>query len=475
MSAAASPATKSPCSIVWFRDDLRIADNPALDAAVRRGRPVVAVYVLDEVSEGIRPLGGAARWWLHHSLDRLGRSLDALGIPFVLRRGRAVDLLKDLAASTGATLVTWNRRYGGAEVAGDTAVKSALAGSGVAVESFAANLLHEPWTLKPASGPYYKVFTAFWKAARGSGAPRRPLPAPKGLERPDVTTASDTLEDWQLLPRRPDWSDGLAETWTPGEDGARERLGRFLDQSLSGYAVLRDRPDHSATSMISPHLRFGEISPFQVWHSALARGEDSGVDKFLSEIGWREFSWHLLFHNPHLATTNLNRRFDRFPWRGDAEGLAAWQHGRTGFPIVDAGMRQLWTTGWMHNRVRMIAASFLIKDLMIDWRQGEAWFWDTLVDADAANNPSSWQWVAGSGADASPFFRVFNPVLQGRKFDPDGAYVRHWIPEIAHLPDSHVHEPWKAPDFGDCDYPGPIVDHGVARNRALDAFKSLKG
>ena len=462
------------CTVVWFRDDLRISDNPALDAAVRRGRPVVAVYVLDETSDGIRPLGGAARWWLHHSLGRLGDRLRELGVPLVLRRGAALASLTDLVKSTGATAVTWNRRYGSAEIAVDTAVKTALANSGVQVESFAANLLHEPWTLKPTSGPHYKVFTAFWKAARSSGPPRPPLPTPGGTEPADRDIPSDALEDWQLLPRQPDWSTGLAATWTPGEDGARERLGCFLDQDLPGYTRLRDRPDHAATSMVSPHLRFGEISPFQVWQAALARGDESGVDKFLSEIGWREFSWHLLFHNPGLASTNLNPRFDRFPWRDDDDGLDAWQGGRTGYPIVDAGMRQLWTTGWMHNRVRMIAASFLIKDLMIDWRRGEAWFWDTLVDADAANNPASWQWVAGSGADAAPFFRIFNPTLQGRKFDPNGAYVRRWIPEIADLPVSLVHEPWKVTTGDAGGYPAPVVDHAVARRRALDAFKGLK-
>jgi deoxyribodipyrimidine photo-lyase len=474
MPAPSPTKSDTACAIVWFRDDLRIADNPALDAAMRRGLPVIAVYVLDETSHGIRLLGGAARWWLHHSLERLGESLKALGVPLVLRRGAALAVLGDLAGSSGAVAVAWNRRYGAAEIAVDTAVKAALTKSGVEVESFAGHLLHEPWTLKPASGPHYKVFTAFWKAARVSAEPRRPLPAPKALQPIDRDISSDTLDDWRLLPRQPDWSGGLADAWTPGEAGARDRLDRFLDESLTGYTRLRDRPDHVATSMLSPHLRFGEISPFQVWHSALARGDDSGVDKFLSEIGWREFSWHLLFHNPGLTNSNLNRTFDRFAWRDDTDGLDAWRRGRTGFPIVDAGMRQLWTTGWMHNRVRMIAASFLIKNLMIDWRQGEAWFWDTLVDADAANNPASWQWVAGSGADAAPFFRIFNPVLQGRKFDPQGAYVRHWIPEIADLSDAHVHEPWKAPDFSDCGYPAPIVDHAVARYRALDAFKALK-
>ncbi|WP_436641411.1 cryptochrome/photolyase family protein [Microbaculum sp. FT89] len=456
------PSNTQACSIVWFRDDLRIADNPALDAAVRRGLPVVALYVLDEESAGIRPLGGATRWWLHHSLTRLRESLTAIGIPLVLRRGAAEPVLTDLAASINASLVTWNRRYGGPEVAIDTRVKSALNDNGVTVESFAANLLYEPWTLKPASAPYYRVFTPFWKAARAAGPPRRLVPAPGALPAPvspplESPPPGDRLDDWTLLPRSPDWSGGLAAMWVPGEDGARAHLKRFLDGGLADYARLRDRPDKDATTMMSPHLRFGEISPNQIWHAVQSRGDGLGADKLLAEIGWREFSWHLLYHNPDLATRNLDARFDRFPWRDDPQGLRAWQRGQTGYAIVDAGMRQLWATGWMHNRVRMIAASFLIKDLMIDWRAGEAWFWDTLVDADMANNPASWQWVAGCGADAAPFFRVFNPTLQAEKFDPDGAYVRQWLPERA-----------------GGDTPARIVDHAAARRRALEAFKALK-
>jgi len=463
-----------PPTIVWFRDDLRLADNPALDAAVSRGTPVVAVYVLDEQSPGIRPLGGAARWWLHHSLEALATALRGLRIPLVLRRGPAEAVIGDLAAATGADRIVWNRRYGGPEIAIDKAIKTALTDAGIAVESFAASLLYEPWTLKPSTGPYYKVFTAFWKAARASQHPRTPLPVPDRAPGGSVDVPSDLLDDWGLLPKAPDWSGGLADTWTPGEAGAQERLQTFLEGTVNDYAQSRDRPDRDATSMLSPHLRFGEISPYQVWHATLARDDSSGADKFLSEIGWREFSWHLLFHKPDLATTNIDSRFDRFAWHRDQDGLRAWTNGRTGFPIVDAGMRQLWHTGWMHNRVRMIAASFLIKDLMIDWRDGEAWFWDTLVDADAANNPASWQWVAGSGADASPFFRVFNPVLQGQKFDPDGTYVRRWVPELADTSVKTLHEPWKATGGTVENYPAPIVDHARARQRALDAFKALK-
>mgnify|MGYP000403933845 CR=1 FL=1 len=470
------------CTIVWFRDDLRIADNPALLAAERRSAPTLAVYVLDEDSDGIRPLGAASRWWLHHSLESLGRSLARLGVPLLLRRGPAADVVPDLARVARAGAVYWNRRYGGPEISVDKAVKTTLRDEGRTVESFAARLLHEPWALKPASGPGYKVFTPFWKAARQSGDPRNPLPAPQRMSGARVEVASDWLADWALLPSAPDWSGGLAETWTPGEDGARNRLERFLDEAIGSYARERDRPDIDATSMLSPHLRFGEISPHQVWHAVHGFRTGESANKFLSEIGWREFSWHILFHTPDLAERNFSAKFDAFPWRNDPDGLKAWQRGRTGYPIVDAGMRQLWTTGWMHNRVRMVAASFLVKHLLIDWRQGERWFWDTLVDADAANNPSGWQWVAGSGADAAPYFRVFNPTLQGEKFDPDGAYVRHWVPELAGLPTKHIHAPWTAPervlrDAGmelGATYPEPVVPHAQARERALASFRSLK-
>lgn len=476
------PNHSTGCSMVWFRDDLRVCDNPALDAAVRAGRPVVAVYVLDDVSDGIRPLGAASRWWLHHSLERLSQSLRRLGVPLVLRRGAGAEIVPAIARGADAREVYWNRRYRGPEIAVDTAVKADLRAQGSVVHSFAANLLNEPWTLKPASGPYYRVFTPYWKASLRGPEPRAPLPAPARIAGAPPPIASERLEDWSLRPTAPDWSAGLAESWTPGEQGARARLEQFLDAGIGGYAQGRDRPDPQRTSMLSPHLRFGEISPHQVWHSVKSEGDCGGAEKFLSEIGWREFSWHILFHNPDLARRNFTEKFDAFPWRDDPDGLGAWQRGETGYPIVDAGMRQLWTTGWMHNRVRMVAASFLVKHLLTDWRRGEAWFWDTLVDADAANNPASWQWIAGSGADAAPYFRIFNPVLQGEKFDSRGDYVRRWVPELAELPAKLVHKPWAAPhnalaragvELGR-DYPHPIIPHTEARERALAAFRSLR-
>ncbi|MEJ8573336.1 deoxyribodipyrimidine photo-lyase [Microbaculum marinum] len=475
MISAGKPGQKET-TLVWLRDDLRIRDNPALHAATLRDGAVVALYVLDDESDGIRPLGAASRWWLHGSLERLGDALAALGVPLVLRRGRSREVVPAAAIAANAGAVYWNRRYGSAEAAIDRDVETTLTEHGCAVETFAATLLHEPWTLRPASGPHYRVFSPFWKAALDQGEPRKPLGAPDIRNRRAFPLDTDVLADWKLRPTRPDWSGGLAETWRPGEEGARDRLEDFLDGGLEGYAANRDRPDCHATSMLSPHLRFGEISPFQVWHAVRSGEPGNDAEKFLTELGWREFSWHLLFHNPDLASVNFQKKFDAFAWRDDRTSLEAWQRGRTGIPMVDAGMRQLWHSGWMHNRVRMVAASFLIKNLMIDWREGEAWFWDTLVDADAANNPASWQWVAGSGADAAPYFRIFNPVLQGEKFDPEGRYVRTWVPELEGVPDRMIHKPWKAGASGSGgDYPQPIADLGETRRRALSAFKDLPG
>ncbi|MEN9620756.1 MAG: hypothetical protein RL499_949 [Actinomycetota bacterium] len=448
--------TPSP-SIVWLRDDLRIADNPALAAAAERGAPVVVVYVLDDESPGARPLGGASRWWLHHSLTSLAAALAARGVSLTLRRGAASTVIPALVAQTGAGAVYWNRRYGALREV-DAALKSRLRGDGLVVESFGASLLHEPWTITSGSGEPYRVFTPFWRACLAAGEPRPPLAAPDALT--GWPAESDALESWDLLPTRPDWASGLRAAWNPGEQGAYDRLEHFIDHGLSLYHR-RDEPSIEATSRLSPHLRFGELSPHQVWarvHEPLAPEATANRAKFLSEIGWREFSYSILFHLPELATVNVRRDFDAFPWeKPDAAVLRAWQQGRTGIPIVDAGMRQLWSSGWMHNRVRMIVASLLTKNLLIDWRIGEAWFWDTLVDADEASNAASWQWVAGSGADAAPYFRVFNPVLQAERFDPDRAYVQRWVPE--------VDEP---------EYPAPIVDLALSRQNALTAYEAVK-
>jgi deoxyribodipyrimidine photo-lyase len=486
-----APALPSP-AIVWFREDLRLHDNPALSAAVEPGRPLLCVHVLEE-SPALRPLGGAARWWLAQSLRALDRSLRGVGGALVVLRGDPGALIPALARAAGAARVVWNRRYGEAERTLDAAVKAALLADGVAAESFNARLLHEPWTVTTKTGSPVKVFTPFWRAAMAKGEPDAPLPAPAAITPapfPDGHGLKPlSVEDLGLEPTTPDWAGGMRAEWTPGEDGARARLGRFLDQGLAGYDEARNRPDLPSTSKLSPHLRFGEISVRQCWHAARhahaagqTRASDADLDTFLKEIGWREFSYHLLFHNPALATTNFNTKFDAFPWRGDDTALKAWRRGLTGYPIVDAGMRELWTTGWMHNRVRMIVGSFLVKHLLIDWRAGEDWFWDTLVDADPASNAASWQWVAGTGADAAPYFRIFNPFGQGEKFDPDGAYVRRWVPELARLPLAGLHQPWTIPPailaaagvkLGQT-YPRPIVDHDAARARALNALQSMK-
>ena len=475
--------------IVWFRDDLRLADNRALAAAVATGQPVLAIYVFDEDSPGIRPLGGASRWWLHHSLAALGADLTRLGTALHIYRGAAGVLVPKLATAANASAIFWSRRYGAAERAIDTAVKSALRDAGIAAESCSDHLLVEPWEIKTKAGEPFKVFTPFWRTVRTRGDPSAPAGKPKRTSAAGPPTAPKpvALDSLGLLPTKPDWSGGLRATWTPGEAGARKQLSQFIANRLSAYAAGRDRPDLGATSGLSPHLRFGEIGPRQVWHAVARAAEDGSAphgdaEKFLSELGWREFYYHLLFHHPDLATANFDTRFDAFPWLKNAKALHAWQRGRTGYPIVDAGLRELWHTGAMHNRVRMIAASFLIKHLLGDWRQGEQWFWDTLVDADPANNAASWQWVAGSGADAAPYFRIFNPVLQGAKFDPEGTYVRRWVPELAKLPDKHIHQPWDAPaavleaagmTLGR-DYPHPIIALDEGRARALAAFDRIK-
>lgn len=468
-------------SIVWLRDDLRLDDNPALVEAAALGLPLTVVFILDEESDGVRPLGGAARWWLHQSLTSLAAALEAKGSRLVLRRGPAQEVIRQVAAETNAGHLFWNRRYSLPERTVDAAVKAWAEENGVEASSYQGNLLFEPWTVRTGAGGAYKVFTPFWRACLTHGEVRDPLETPVKLPAPPeeagARRAGDELAGWHLLPSSPDWSGGLAEAWEPGEEGARRRLEDFLDGPARDYATGRNVPGVEGTSRLSAHLRFGEVSPFRVWREICGRfprevPADVGI--FRSELGWREFCWHLLYTNPELATRNYRPEFDRFEWHslGNDE-LTAWQQGRTGYPFVDAGMRQLWQTGWMHNRVRMAAASFLVKNLLADWRTGEAWFWDTLVDADAASNPANWQWVAGSGADASPYYRIFNPVTQSKKFDPAGNYLRRYIPELAELDGKGIHEPWKA--GGELlGYPAPLVDLPASRERALDAYQRLK-
>ncbi|MFN3546422.1 MAG: cryptochrome/photolyase family protein [Mesorhizobium sp.] len=472
--------------LVLFRHDLRLADNRALDMAVRSGRPVLPVFILDEESKGVRPIGGARRWWLHHSLTALARELSDRGARLVLRRGRTDVIVNSLIRETGAVRVFWNRRYDPAGAAIDAAVKEHLRGHGVVCESFEGQLLHEPTRLKTGSGGHYRVYSPFWRALMAEPAPRPPFDAPKVVRGYPGRLASEDLASWNLLPIRPDWAGGLRAEWTPGEAGAEARLRVFLAGAIAGYGDNRDRPGLASTSRLSPHLAHGEITPFQIWQAVQNAAGDlppRDAERFRKELVWREFSYHLLFHHPDLAERNYDSDFDGFGWRHSPDLLDAWRHGRTGYPIVDAGMRELWQTGWMHNRVRMICASFLIKHLLQDWREGERWFWDTLVDADPASNAASWQWVAGSGADAAPYFRIFNPILQGVKFDGDGEYVRRFVPELSAVPNRFLHNPSEAPSLVLAGagvklgqkYPVPVVEHAHARDRAMAAFNAMKG
>ncbi len=478
--------------VLWFRNDLRLADNPALSAALSTGQPILPIYVLDDETPGLRKLGGASRWWLHRSLEHLAQALKDCGNTLHLFKGPAEAVVLDIVQATNVSAVLWNRRYDEAERKLDAAIKERLKTAGLDAKSFNSHLLHEPWEVTSKAGTPMKVFTPFWRAARERGEPSPPLPAPVDIPPAMLPSATGfkplRLADLALKPTSPNWAVQMESLWQPGEAGARHNLGLFLDSAIDGYGENRNRPDFRSTSRLSPHLRFGEISPRQIWASAKmavdsgsSAGKPYDFDKFLAEVGWREFSYHLLYQFPQLASANFQARFDAFPWQNKTEYLTAWQQGRTGYPIVDAGMRELWRTGWMHNRVRMIVASFLIKHLMVDWRLGEDWFWDTLVDADPASNAASWQWVAGSGADAAPYYRIFAPVLQGEKFDPKGDYVRHFVPELAGLPNEVIHKPWEAthPVLARAGirlgthYPFPIVAHGEARDRALAAFKSL--
>jgi deoxyribodipyrimidine photo-lyase len=442
---------------------------------------VVPLFILDEYQQSSRPLGAASRWWLHHSLLALSDALEDLGSRLLIRQGSTDEIVAETVKSTGADAVFWNRRYSPSDIAADRVLKSALRADRLKAESFDGFLLHEPSQLSTRSGDFYKVFTPFCNRLSETDA-RDPIDTPSQIMAWDGTLRSEKLGDLNLLPGKPDWSRGFADRWHPGEAGAKARLEHFLEDCLDTYAEDRNVPGLEGTSGLSPHLARGEISPVQIM-AALRRRRGKGADTFRKEIAWREFSYHLLFNRPKLHSENFRPDFDSFEWQSAPSALKAWQSGRTGYPIVDAGMRELWQTGWMHNRVRMITASFLVKDLLLDWRDGEAWFWDTLVDADPANNPASWQWVAGSGADAAPYFRIFNPILQGEKFDPEGTYVRRYVPELARLPNQYVHRPFEAPaslleqcgvTLGE-NYPSPLVDHSAARERALEVYRRTRG
>lgn len=475
-------------TLLWLRNDLRLHDHPALAAALRRGGPVIPVYVWAPDEAAPWSPGGASRWWLHQSLRAIDAGLRARGSRLVLRAGPSLDTLRALARETGADAVVWHRRYEPAVVARDTRIKQALRAEGLHAESHNGSLLVDPATFHNKAGDPFKVFTPFWKAAARDVPVGDPLPAPDRLPPPPAWPDSLPLEVLGLEPVI-DWAAGMRAAWTPGEAGARAVLDTFLEDALAAYPDRRDAPGEPGTSRLSPHLHFGEISPRAVCHAlagtaAVEPGAARGAEAAIRQIYWREFSAYLLHHFPHTHDTPLRAAFGAFPWREeDPARFRAWRRGQTGYPLVDAGMRELWATGWMHNRVRMVAASFLVKHLLIPWQDGARWFWDTLVDADLANNTMGWQWTAGCGADAAPYFRIFNPVGQGEKFDPGAVYLRRWLPELAALPDRWVHRPWEAPagalraagvELGR-DYPRPIVDHAEARDQALAAYDQIKG
>jgi deoxyribodipyrimidine photo-lyase len=478
------PASPSPV-ILWFRKDLRLDDNLALSAAVDSGRPVLPIYIREPDAAETGPLGAAQAWWLHHSLVALSQSIESKGSTLVLLSGTADDVLAKLIEQTGADTVFWNRRHDTRGIAVDTAIKQQLKARGIEARSFAGQLLHDPAKLKTGSGGPYRVYTPFWRAIEKNEEPAPPIGAPEKLAPLKQWPASEPLDSWNLLPTKPDWAATFSEIWTPGETAAHEKLQDFIDEAISGYKQGRDFPAQNSTSLLSPHLAMGEISPARVWDATRglsARIDPGEISHFRKELVWRDFCYHLMYHFPELASKNWNAKFDAFAWHTDDGHFKAWTQGMTGYPIVDAGMRQLWRHGFMHNRIRMVTASFLIKHLLIDWREGERWFRDTLVDADPAANAGNWQWVAGSGADASPFFRIFNPMLQGERFDPDGTYVREFVPELKDMDSAFIHRPFEAPEkvlkaagvvLGKT-YPKPIVEHRGARDRALAAYKALK-
>jgi len=456
----------SSTALVWLRRDLRLSDQPALSHACQHHHSVIPVFIWDPESEGRWPMGAASRWWLHHSLQALSAALAARGSRLVVRAGATVTTLQTLAAESGASAVYWNRCYEPAAIARDTAVKQALRRADLLVESFNAAQLMEPWHNLKGDGSPYVVFTPYWKAMQKQWQCAAPRPAPDALPAPQAWPSGLAVDELELLPDR-HWAAGFAEHWQPGEDGAQRRLNEFASSAVADYDDLRNRPDQAGTSRFSPHLHFGELSPAQVVWALDPAGElptGKGPLSLVRELAWREFAVYLLYHFPHLPEQPLRPAFNDFPWRQPAEyaaDLRAWQRGQTGVPMVDAGMRELWHTGWMHNRVRMVVASYLTKHLLIPWQEGARWFWDTLVDANLANNTQGWQWTSGCGADASPYFRIFNPVLQGEKFDPRGDYVRHWCPELSHVVGKAVHQPSES------------VDLKFGRERALAAYRQI--
>lgn len=464
--------------IIWFRQDLRLSDNPALTAALAH-KDVFPIYILDNNNADVFAPGAASRWWLHHSLLALSQSLHG---KLNLYQGDASRIILELCQRFSISSVYWNRNYDASSVSRDTDIKNELLRQGIQATSFNGSLLHEPWTVLKKDGSPYKVFTPYHRQASIRDVNEIPLPR---LEKKSSSFQFDDqsvdLDAFELLPQV-NWASSFHTCWTPGEDGARLSLERFLANGLDEYKNGRDYPALETVSKLSPHLHFGEISAKQINYALLTVPADDNSEHFKREIRWREFSYYLLFHWPNLPKKNLKTNFDHFQWKNNPDELTRWQQGLTGYPLVDAGMRELWQTGTMHNRVRMITASFLIKNLLIDWRLGAQWFWDCLVDADLASNSASWQWVAGCGTDASPYFRIFNPVTQGEKFDAEGEYTKRYVPELKNLPKKYLFRPWEAPSdvlekagviLGQ-NYPSPVVDIRASRIRALDTYNIAK-
>jgi len=467
-------------ALLWFRRDLRLADNPALSYALQEAQQVIPVFIHAAEEEASWAPGAASRWWLHHSLQALSDALAARGSQLLIRSGKTQTMLQQLLTETNATLLCWNRLYEPAVIARDTTIKSHFKEQGIECSSHNAALLFEPWEIRNQQHKPFRVFTPFWRQCQTQLA-QQPLPLVAPDLMPSVPTklATESLMSLALLPRIP-WDAGMREQWQVGEAGAHATLQGFIDAAASDYASDRDRPDVAGTSRMSPYLHFGEISPRQI--VAALHEQQTTAESYVRELGWREFAHHLLYHFPHTTDKPLDTRFEQFVWDKNAAALQAWQRGQTGIPLVDAGMRELWHTGWMHNRVRMIVASFLTKNLRIHWLEGARWFWDTLVDADLPNNTQGWQWTAGCGADAAPYFRVFNPVLQAERFDPAFTYIRKWVPEIARLPDKWIAKPWEAPAQElakagvqlDANYPNAIVALSQSREQALSAYAQIK-
>ena len=466
-------------SVVWFRKDLRLSDNPALFHAVKAEK-VIPLYIWN--SEEEPALGGASKFWLHHSLLKLQESLEQKGSPLIIRQGEPLEILQEILTTTSAKTLHWNRRYEPEVVDQDEEIEQSLKEAGYGIQTYKSYLLAEPTEIQNLKGLAFQVFTPFWKHCLKKIQPGSPLPEPISIRNAGVEIRSDTVDDLQLLPKI-NWTKGISSNWEMGEKAAQQKLQDFLSHAARGYSRNRDYPAITGTSRLSPHLHVGEITPRQIWNAF----EESGMEEwkssqYIAEIGWREFGYHLLHAYPHTTHIPLRNQFKSFPWIDNPQHLQAWQQGLTGYPIVDAGMRELWHTGWMHNRVRMIVASFLVKHLLINWTEGAKWFWDTLVDADLASNTQGWQWTAGCGADAAPYFRIFNPTTQGAKFDPGGKYIHKWVPELKGLQPPALYEPWNVSkmelamagvELG-VNYPKPIVDHVEARGRALAAYKTIQ-